>query len=175
MDYISLDADRIGRSLFDGFVRRQVVRDCWRKINGSWQIRACPFIDDWGEAEYAELVRCLKHTAATGGLVLGAFSGAALKGFVSVEPVLFGQKEEYLDLSSIHVSADMRGKGIGRELFCRAKSWAKANGAQKLYISAHSAVETQAFYRAMGCVEAREYHSGHVEREPFDCQLECSL
>ena len=45
----------------------------------------------------------------------------------------------------------------------------------KLYISAHSAVESQAFYKAMGCVEAEVYHQGHVEEEPYDCQLECGL
>ncbi|MCI8896985.1 MAG: hypothetical protein HFI61_04170, partial [Lachnospiraceae bacterium] len=36
------------------------------------------------------------------------------------------------------------------------------------------AVETQAFYRAMGCVEAQEYNKEHVEKEPYDCQLEYS-
>ena len=46
---------------------------------------------------------------------------------------------------------------------------------RKLYISAHSAVETQSFYRAMGCVEAEAYCAEHVEREPFDCQLECAI
>jgi predicted N-acetyltransferase YhbS len=37
-----------------------------------------------------------------------------LKGFSSVEPDLFGKNKEYLDLSSMHVSEDMRGKGIGK-------------------------------------------------------------
>ena len=48
-------------------------------------------------------------------------------------------------------------------------------GAGKLYISAHSAVESQAFYKAMGCVEAKEINAAHAEKEPFDCQLEFSL
>lgn len=52
---------------------------------------------------------------------------------------------------------------------------AKAHRAKKLYISDHSAVESQAFYRAMGCVEAREYNEEHVLREPYDCQLEIEL
>lgn len=69
----------------------------------------------------------------------------------------------------------MRGQGIGKCLFAAAKEWAKENGAKKLYISAHSAVESQAFYRAMGCVEAEVYHQKHVEAEPYDCQLECLL
>ena len=45
----------------------------------------------------------------------------------------------------------------------------------KLYISGHSAVETQAFYKAMGCVEAKEYNQKHVELEPYDCQLEYQI
>lgn len=32
-----------------------------------------------------------------------------------------------------------------------------------------------AFYRAMGCVEAEVYNRQHVEKEPYDCQLECKL
>ena len=42
-------------------------------------------------------------------------------------------------------------------------------------ISAHSAVESQAFYKSMGCVEAEVYNQKHVEDEPYDCQLECGL
>ncbi len=92
-----------------------------------------------------------------------------------MEAGLFGGEQKYLDLSSIHVSEDMRAKGIGRSLFLAAKEWAKNNGARKLYISAHSAVESQAFYKKMGCVEAAVYNQNHVEKEPYDCQLECTL
>ncbi|MGM9548359.1 MAG: GNAT family N-acetyltransferase [Faecousia sp.] len=70
---------------------------------------------------------------------------------------------------------ELRGRGIGRRLMDAAKAWAKAQGAEKLYISAHSAVESQAFYKAMGCREAEEYSSAAVELEPFDCQLEVSV
>ena len=66
----------------------------------------------------------------------------------------------------------MRGTGIGKKLFNAAKDWANKHGAKKLYISAHSAVETQAFYKAMGCTEAQVYNQKHTEAEPFDCQLE---
>lgn len=86
-----------------------------------------------------------------------------------------GKGRDYLDLSSLHVSAELRGRGTGRELFARAADWARERGAKKLYISAHSAVETQAFYKALGCVEAEEYNPEHVEQEPFDCQMEFVL
>lgn len=173
--YRSLRTDEINRSLFRAFQRRQVVTKCWRKVNGQWIIRDAPFIDDWNEAEYEELVRCLKRTLAAGGLVYGAFCGSSLKGFVSVESAPIGSRGQYLDLSCIHVSQDARHMGIGRELFSAAKQYARERRAEKLYISAHSAVESQAFYRAMGCVEAAEYQQEHVEKEPFDCQLECIL
>ena len=175
MQYRSLRADELNRELFSNFTRRQVDTKCWRKEKGEWKIKEVPFIDDWSEENYATLVSCLKNTILTGGFVYGAFSDNALKGFVSVEPTLFGGEQKYLDLSSIHVSEDMRGQGIGKVLFLAAKEWAKENGARKLYISAHSSVESQAFYKAMGCVEAEVYNRKHVEEEPCDCQLECSL
>lgn len=174
-EYIRLEEDRIDRALFSHFVRRQVVEKCWRKVDGSWCVKDIAFIDDWTEADYQVLVDCLRNTVRTGGLVLGAFYEGELKGFISVESKLFGKNREYMDLSSIHVSEDMRRKGIGRELFCAGKEWAKSHGAKKLYISAHSAVESQDFYRSMGCVEALEYNREHVEKEPCDCQLECVL
>lgn len=175
MEYRRLSEEEICRPLFAGFIRRQVVQDCWRREAGEWVVRADPFIDDWSEEEYDELVRCLKHTVAAGGFVCAAFVDEVLKGFVSVEAGVFGGKQRYLDLTSIHVSQDLRGQGVGARLFAAAKDWARSQGGGKLYISAHSAVETQAFYRAMGCVEAQEYEAHHVEKEPYDCQLECRL
>lgn len=175
IQYRILHADEIDRTLFHDFIRRQNVTKCWRKENGAWAIKDAPFLDDWTEADYQVLISCLRNTASSGGVVFTAFCGGNLKGFASVEPGLFGGEQKYLDLSSIHVSEDMRGNGIGAALFLEAKRWAKENGARKLYISAHSAVESQAFYKKMGCVEAEVYHEGHVRQEPFDCQLECSL
>ncbi|MCI8400501.1 MAG: GNAT family N-acetyltransferase [Lachnospiraceae bacterium] len=173
--YAAISEQEISRELFAHFIRRQVVGKCRRRINGSWVMKDDPFIDDWSEEDYQMLVTCLRNTAATGGLVYGAFCGGVLKGFVSVEPELFGGEHRYLDLSSIHVSEDMRGRGVGRTLFETAKEWARQRGAGKLYISAHSAAETQAFYHAMGCVEAEQYNQKHVEAEPYDCQMEYVL
>ncbi len=175
IQYRELSEKEIDRDLFRSFIRHQEVTKCWRKVEGEWVIRDDPFVDDWSEEDYRTLVSCLRNTAATGGLVYAAFCGGALKGFVSVEPGLFGARQDYMDLSSIHISEDVRGQGIGRQLFLAAREWAGKKGAGKLYISAHSAVESQAFYKAMGCVEAQEIRRDHVEKEPFDCQLECRL
>ena len=175
IQYRNLCEQEIDRELFRKFIRRQVVVNCLRREGGCWKIKDDPFVDDWSEEDYQTLVRCLKNTVSTGGFVYAAFCDGVLKGFVSVEPEVFGGENQYLDLSSIHVSEDMRRNGIGKTLFLAAKAWVKEKGAKKLYISAHSAVESQAFYRAMGCVEAKEYNKKHVEKEPYDCQLECSV
>lgn len=176
IEYRRLREEEICRKLFGEFHRRQVVKDCWRKDSqGKWCIKEDPFIDDWSERDYEFLVKCLKNTVRTGGYVCGGFLRGQLKGFVSVESRLFGGENRYLDLTSIHVSEDMRGQGMGKALFLAAKKWAGEHGAGKLYISAHSAVESQSFYRAMGCVEAAEYDRRHTEAEPYDCQLECRV
>ena len=175
IQYRELCADEIRRELFAHFIRHQKVTKCWRREGDTWVIKDDPFIDDWSETDYQFLVSCLKNTVKTGGLVCAAFYEGNLKGFVSVEPEMFGGEQRYLDLSSIHVSEDMRGRGIGRELFLAAKKWAAEKGAGKLYISAHSAVESQAFYRKMGCVEAEVYNRKHADAEPYDCQLECRV
>lgn len=175
MEYRSLQEKEIERELFCDFIRRQVVTKCWRKEKGEWVIKDAPFIDDWTEQDYQVLIECLKGTAASGGLVYGAFYEGRLKGFIAVLPEIFGGENKYIDLAAIHVSQDMRGTGIGRVLFKEAKRWAKEKGAEKLYISAHSAVESQAFYKRMGCIEAAWYKKEHVEEEPFDCQLEVKL
>ena len=175
MEYREIEPVEINRQLFSRFIRHQTVTDCWRRENGAWVIKSDPFTDDWSEEDYKTLIACLQNTAATGGFVYGAFQDGALKGFVSVEAGFFGDRQQYLDLSSIHVSEDMRAHGIGKMLFEAAKEWARQKGAGKLYISAHSAVESQAFYKAMGCSEAQIYHQKHVEAEPYDCQLEYQL
>lgn len=175
IQYRTLAEDEIHRALFHDFIRRQVVTTCWRKEKGEWIVKDAPFVDDWTPQDYDQLIECLKNTICTGGFVYGAFDDGKLKGFAAVLPELFGGENRYMDLAAIHVSEDRRGQGIGTSLLQAAKQWAKKNGAGKLYISAHSAVESQAFYRKMGCVEAKAYCQKHVDEEPFDCQLELEL
>lgn len=162
-------------ALFSDFIRYQIVSKCLRRENNQWVVREDPFIDDWKEEDYQFLIACLTNTIQTGGFVYGTFVDEKLKGFVSVESDIFGDKEAYCDLTSLHISQDMRHHGIGKKLFLEAKRWAKVHGAKKLYISSHSAIETQAFYHAMGCVDALEPNQKHIDQEPYDRQLECLL
>lgn len=175
VNYKSLKIDDISRELFNNFIRHQIVTKCWRKENVKWTIKDAPFIDDWSENDYQLLIHHLRSVLLSNGFVYAAFHQGKLKGFVSVDSELFGDCQQYLDLTNIYVSEDMRGKGIGKKLFLEAGEWARKKGAKKLYISAHSAIESQAFYYSMGCVEAKIYNQKHVEEEPYDCQLEYRL
>lgn len=85
-----------------------------------------------------KLIFCLKNTIASDGFVYAAFSDGKLKGFVSVESEIFGGKQGYCDLSSIHISKDMRRKGIGRTLFLRQK-----NGRNKKDLKSSTYLHTQ--------------------------------
>ena len=174
-EFRPLTKEELVPELFRCFDRFQIVEKCWRKVEGQWVVKDVVFTERWGEEDYRFLCQCLQNTVATGGQVWGAFLEGRLKGFASVEGSLIGSQKQYADLTSIHVSADARGHGLGRQLFQRAEETGRRLGAKALYISAHSSVESQAFYKAMGCVEATEYIPAHVEQEPCDCQLECPL
>lgn len=175
VEYRALKEQEIDRSLFKAFIRRQIVNLCLRRDNGEWVTRPDPFVDDWTDEDYKFLISCLINTVRNGGFVSGCFIDGKLKGFVSTEKNFFGSANQYCDLSSLHVSQDMRRMGMGRKLFLAAAEWAKGQGAKKLYISSHSSIESQRFYLAMGCVDAEEYNSKHVEAEPYDRQLEFVL
>ena len=56
-------------------------------------------------------------------------------------------------LEGIFVREDHRRTGVAGKLLAACESWASA----------------------MGCREAEEYSAPHVEKEPCDCQLECSV
>ncbi len=177
--YRNLSSGEINRELFSGFIRHQTVTQCLRKVDGKFVPRDIAFVDDWTEEDYRLLIAELRETVVTGGVVIGAFVTVngipALKGFASAAGDLIGAAHTYADLTNIYVSEEYRRRGIGAELFNRVKSYAKSKGAEKLYISAHSAVESQAFYASMGCTEAEEYSRYHAEKEPCDCQMECGV
>lgn len=175
LEYRMIKEEELSLELFENFRRHQDVTKCWRKEEGSWRVKDIAFVDDWKREDYEELIGILKRSILGGGMVYGAFEGRDLKGFCAVSGELFGSKKQYLDLSNIYVSEELRGQGVGSVLFRKAQEWAGRHGAEKLYISAHSAVESQAFYKKMGCVEAQEYSRAHVEKEPCDCQLECPV
>lgn len=160
----------------DTFMRRQVVQNVWRKKDGKWVIVPEPFIDDWDLQTRRKLVEQLRRDIAEGGAVFAALGKQGeIVAFSAVSGDRIGPQQEYADLLELHTDNRYRRKGLGRALFLQCASWALEHGAQKLYISAHSAEESQAFYRSIGCVDALWVSQQHVGKEPYDCQMEYAL
>lgn len=166
-----LNHDNLRADSLDGFIRHQEVHECWRCVDGAWQLLPIAFTEDWDLPRLREEAADLMRTIAAGSPVSGAFDGDALVGFALLGENL-GSRGQYIELVSYHVSAPYRGQGIGRRLFQAVCGAARALGAEKLYISAHSSRESQAAYRALGCVHAAEVDAVRAEREPCDVQME---
>lgn len=173
--YRELPAGEIETGLFASFNRYQEVKRCRRRENGRNVLKEIAFTEQWSAEDYRLLAEALRGAVAAGGAVFGAFDGKNLIGFASLENRPRGSRNQYLQLSNLHVSAEYRGRGIGRLLFRAACRRAAELRAERLYISAHSAEETQAFYRALNCTEAEELMPDLFELEPCDCHLEFRL
>ncbi len=133
------------------------------------------FIDEWNDEKKTLVIQSMQNCISCRGIVIGAFEGSDLIGFACVEGEFFGTNKEYLELSYIHVSNKYRNCGIGKKIFDLCREKAKKKDAKKLYIGAHPSVESQSFYKAMGCTLAKEINKKIFDREPNDIQLEFAL
>ncbi|TCL43014.1 acetyltransferase (GNAT) family protein [Harryflintia acetispora] len=162
--------------LLQSFERYQQVTRVWRTVGGEQRIVDCPFTEHWSGEEKDELViNTLLPALQAGGALYVAYDGETVAGFALLEGVPAGSRGQYRILAELYTSYPYRGRGIGRRLFLRCAGRTREMGGQYLYISAHSAVESMAFYRAMGCVAAGEVNQRLAEKEPCDCQLECRI
>ena len=173
--YRQLIPTDIPDTLLVDFTRYQETTYVLALVDGELIQKEDHFIDNWDQAKLASVSAYLRGCAQRGGIVVGAFAGETCIGFTAIEPDRFGSHGQYVELSYCHVTRENRGKGIGRQLFSRACQIARAQGIQKLYLSTHPAVESQGFYRAVGCVLAEEINPEILAREPLDLQLELTL
>ena len=162
--------------LLETFNRFQEVNKVWRKEEGQYVLKDNPFTEQWDENLKNEVIaEDFTHCINTGGAVIAAFDGDKLIAFAAVLRDFFGNEKQYVQLMQLHTSYEYRSRGIGKELFDTCAIKARQWGAKKLYISSHSADETQKFYRGIGCVDALEINKRLAEHEPCDCQLEYVL
>ncbi len=170
--YAPLTAEQFTPRSLDGFIRRQHVTRCWRRVDGALVLCPAEYIDDWTLEERHQFALEILTTLRDGGAAFGAFSGGSVVGFAAVAGQRLGSRKQYADLSLFYVSEPFRGRGIGKKLFRISCGTARGMGAERLYISAHSAQEVIAAYRALGCVEAEEPDPHHAAAEPCDVQME---
>jgi len=173
--YDQISEENFSVSSLDGFIRRQEVRECWRKVDGQWKLLPIAYVEDWDlEARRVRAERILRGIRS-GGVAYGAWRQGSIVGFARLALPAFGSENQYIDLAQLHVSEPFRRLGIGGKLFRLACQGARELGASRLYISAHSAKESAAAYRKYGCVEAEEINQSLAEKEPCDMQLEFRL
>ncbi|MGN0643166.1 MAG: GNAT family N-acetyltransferase [Huintestinicola sp.] len=173
--YSKLSNENFSVNSLDKFIRHQEVTECWRKVNGSYVLVPNEFTEDWDTEKCREIAQTVITGIGNNGFAYGAFSGNEVVGYIYLSKDLFGSEDQYIELQLFHISEPFRRKGIGKKLFKLACTEAKAIGAKKLYISAHSSKESQAAYRSLGCVEAAEVNKEISENEPFDIQMEYRL
>lgn len=174
-DIRQLTRRQLTPDLLQNFSRYQQVTHCWRKQEGAWVLLPIPFVENWGEEEKKEILTELRLLLSEGGRAAACWAGEELVGFAALEGQRTGSRGQYQVLHLLYTHAAYRGRGIGGALLRRCARWAWENGAQKLYISAHSSRESTGFYLSQGCVDAQEQNPRLTALEPCDRQLELQL
>lgn len=170
--YLKLDNENFNENSLDSFVRHQEVKECWRNINGEWQLMPIEFVENWNGEQLIAKAAVITEKIKGEWYGYGAFVEDKVVGYITVSYDKFGSRNQYSELVLFHVSEPYRNMGIGKSLFHMACKEAKKNCIERLYISAHSSKESQAAYRKLGCTFAEEINHRLAEEEPCDIQLE---
>ncbi|MHC4082170.1 MAG: GNAT family N-acetyltransferase [Planctomycetota bacterium] len=129
-------------------------------------------IGGWSAGELEENLRAWRPFFDCGGIMLGAFDGSALIGFAIYRPRLTKDMAQY---AVLYVSSDYRGRGVGSELTENVIGLARADGSNKLYVSATPSVATVEFYRRHGFEVTSEANPELLELEPEDIHMTMEL
>lgn len=124
--------------------------------------------DDDPERSVQSRVKAWKPLLDEGGVMLGAFDGDKLVGFVIYRPDL---TEDTAQLAVLYVSKGYRGRGIGTALTDKVIELSRADGAKMLYVSATPSVTTVSFYRNRGFELAKKVNKELFELEPEDIHM----
>lgn len=173
--YEQLTINNFNENALDTFERHQQVTQCWRKVDGMWKLLPIAFVEEWNLEKRRSNARSIAANLGERLVGFGVFENDRVVGYITLGTSRFGSRRQYVQLVEFQVSEPWRGKKIGRRLFSLACKAAGEMQAEKLYISAHSSKESQAAYRALGCVEAQEIDRKLAEEEPCDVQMEYRL
>ena len=164
-----LSKDNFHPDSLDSYQRKQDVKKVYRKQDGGYILVDCVYTEDWDLMKKQSVAKTISRDDYITYLAL--YEDRVI-GFIGLLKQLEGP---YMILDMMHVSAEYRGLGIGRRLFCKGKEEAQKAGAEALYISACSSEETIAFYKAMGSRLTDRPIKRIAEDEPYDLQMVCYL
>lgn len=163
----------ITKDMLKDFDRTQIVSKRYDLTDGVKSIQDISFVDDWSLATKEEIVD--EFFLNDDYYNKGIYDQGRLIAFSSLSLHKIGPNHDYLELKMLHVDKAYRGKGLGKLLFEDLVFKAKSLKARKLYISAHSAVETQAFYMSLGCKDTEWLSEKAFKLEPYDIHMEYLL
>ena len=164
--------------MMDDFNRHQVITHILRKNRRVKKLRK-PRVEDWPAEGKTIFVKnwfipkvYMRQYYPGEPFVFAAFRGDQVAGFAVWDHYWGKEKEEgYAVLLRLLVSLECRRVGLGRQLFKLCAEAARAEGAKQLFISTEPALETQAFYKSMGCVAAKKRLFGPKHDIPLEFTL----
>ncbi|MBI9012125.1 MAG: GNAT family N-acetyltransferase [Clostridiales bacterium] len=175
-EVVEINDEKISFNMLDKFTRKQKVKQRFSIKNGEELIEDVSFTDDWSiEKKHRIVDEYFINATANNGYNAGIYSDSDLIAFLSLDCNPIGEYNEYIQLTMLHVSEEFRNMGLGKILFQHAINKAEVMGVKKLYLSAHSAYESQLFYRNQGCIQAKWIYPIAKELEPYDVQMEYEL
>ena len=181
----AMTVDDLHIHMMDEFDRHQEITHIVRKSGRVKKLRE-PRVEDWTEgnkkASVSNFIYHVYFRQFYGGepKVFAAFRGDQVVGFahwryLEDQNLKWGKEKDFAILDRLFVSRECRRMGLGRRLFNLCAEAARAEGAHMMYISTEPAIETQAFYRSLGCAKTKT-GLGRVTRAPkHDIPLEYAL
>jgi GNAT superfamily N-acetyltransferase len=156
--------------------RSEHIDGIYRVRNGSLTLDdACFDAPPWSGAELAGYVARLQALIESGGRGFAAWDERGLVGIGSLDVSGVGGDRTIMRLDMLHVSAEYRGRRIGRSLTEMAANLARSLGARVLYISATPTRRTVEVYLHMGARLLEAPDPELFAREPEDIHLALSL
>ncbi len=153
--------------------RSEVIRTGYRLEAGVLVELSVNWDDDgWregdGDHSYGEMIRGTREYMALDGTAFGAFDGDRLVGLAVYRPRLTPDMGQ---LAGLHVSNGYRRQGVASRLFEDALALARADGADRLYVSATPSGSAVGFYLSKGFEPTTTPDPELLAKEPEDVHM----
>lgn len=156
--------------------RSEVIHNIYVLEAGQLALKPAYFdVKGWPPGEIESTIIALLDCFDRGGWCLGAFDAEKLVGVAILDSKFIGPAKDQRQLKFLHVSNAYRHHGLGKQLFERARTEARASGARQMYVSATPSEQTIHFYQRRGCVLVEQPDVALFALEPEDIHLVCSV
>jgi len=157
--------------------RSEIIRIGYRQEGAELiEFPVCWDDDGWvegdGEHSFGRMIRGAEELMDLAGTAFGAFDEDRLVGIAIYRPRL---TETTGQLGLLHVSNGYRRRGIASRLFDEVCTLARADGAERLYVSATPSESAVGFYLAKGFTPTSTADPELLELEPDDIHMTLAL